>query len=76
MTAERMMAVDNGYQPEVLLINELLMTLCAAILCYELYITVFFAASIYTAAAAQYRLDVRLLGDRLFCDHVYPHLAK
>ena len=52
MTVERMMAVDNGYQPEVLLINEFLMTLCAAILCYELYITVFFAASIYTAAAA------------------------
>ena len=54
MTAERVVAVDNGYQPEVLLINELLKTLCAAILCYELYITVFFAASIYTAAAAQY----------------------
>ena len=56
MTAERVMTVDTGYQPEVLLINELLMTLCAATLCYELYIhvTVFFAASIYTAAAAQY----------------------
>ena len=54
MTAERVVTVDKGYQPEVLLINELLKTLCAAILCYELYITVFFAASTYTAAAAQY----------------------
>ena len=34
------MAVDDGYQPEVLLINELLMTLSDAILCCDLYMAV------------------------------------
>ena len=42
MTAEHVMTVDNGgYSQEEVLINELLlMTLCAAMLCCELYMTV------------------------------------